>query len=44
MQSDYFRLCYILVEGGLYVDADDVYQGMDIDYLFTDSRLKINPL
>jgi mannosyltransferase OCH1-like enzyme len=44
MQSDYFRLCYILVEGGLYVDADDVYQGMDIDYLFTDSRLKVNPL
>src|SRR5690349_6206032 len=24
MQADYFRLCYLLVEGGLYVDADDV--------------------
>src|SRR5450756_2058430 len=23
MQSDYFRLCYILVEGGCYIDADD---------------------
>ena len=44
MQSDYFRLCYILVEGGMYVDADDVYQGMSIDHLFTDSRLKVNPL
>ena len=24
MQADYFRLCYLLVEGGFYVDADDV--------------------
>lgn len=44
MQSDYFRLCYVLVEGGLYVDADDVYHGKDIEHLFTDNRLKVNPL
>ena len=44
MQSDYFRLCYILVEGGFYLDADDVYGGAAIDHLFGDGRLKIQPL
>lgn len=44
MQSDYFRLCYISVEGGFYVDMDDVHQGSTIDDLFTDGRLKIQPL
>jgi Glycosyltransferase sugar-binding region containing DXD motif len=44
MQSDYFRLCYILVEGGCYVDADDVYDGSKIQHLFNDGRLKIQPL
>ncbi len=44
MQSDYFRLCYILAEGGCYVDADDVYCGSAIHHLFSDSRLKIQPL
>ena len=24
MQADYFRLCYLLVEGGCYIDADDI--------------------
>jgi hypothetical protein len=44
MQSDYFRLCYILVEGGCYIDADDVYDGSQIQHLFSDCRLKIQPL
>lgn len=44
MQADYFRLCYLLVEGGFYVDADDVCIGTQIDWLFDDSRLKIQPL
>lgn len=44
MQSDYFRLCYILVEGGCYIDADDVYSGSQILPLFSDGRLKIQPL
>lgn len=44
MQSDYFRLCYILVEGGCYIDVDDVYDGAQIQYLFNDGRLKIQPL
>jgi len=44
MQSDYFRLCYILAEGGCYIDADDVYDGPQIQHLFSDGRLKIQPL
>lgn len=44
MQADYFRLCYLLVEGGFYVDADDVCIGTDIDWLFEDGRLKLQPL
>ena len=44
MRSDYFRLCFILVNGGFYVDADDVYQGTDIEHLFQDNKLKIQPL
>jgi len=44
MQSDYFRLCYIFVEGGCYIDADDVYNGAQIQHLFNDGQLKIQPL
>lgn len=44
MQSDYFRLCYIFVEGGCYLDADDVHNGPAIERLFDDGRLKIQPL
>jgi mannosyltransferase OCH1-like enzyme len=44
MQADYFRLCYLVVEGGFYVDADDVCVGTHIDWLFNDSRLKVQPL
>jgi hypothetical protein len=44
MQADYFRLCYLLVEGGFYVDADDVCVGTQISCLFDDGRLKVQPL
>ena len=44
MQSDFFRLCYIFIEGGCYIDADDVYNGKSIDRFFDDGRLKIQPL
>jgi len=44
MQSDYFRLCYLLVEGGCYVDADDFFVGSQISWLFADGRLKVQPL
>lgn len=43
MKSDYFRYSYIFVEGGFYIDADDVYHGTSIDHLFTDGRLKLQP-
>jgi hypothetical protein len=43
MKSDYFRYSYIFVEGGFYIDADDVYHGGSIDHLFTDGRLKLQP-
>ena len=44
MQSDYFRLCYIFVEGGCYIDADDVYNGAPIQHFCGDGRLKLQPL
>ena len=43
MKSDYFRYSYIFVEGGFYIDADDIYHGGNIDHLFTDGRLKLQP-
>ena len=44
MRCDYFRLCYILANGGFYVDADDVYQGADCGRLFGDAKLKVQVL
>jgi len=44
MQADYFRLCYLFVEGGLYVDADDVCIASDIASLFDGRQLKVQPL
>lgn len=44
MQADYFRLCYLFVEGGFYIDADDVCIGDQIEWLFEDGRLKVQPL
>jgi glycosyl transferase-like sugar-binding protein len=43
MMSDYFRYSYVLVEGGFYIDADDIYHGTPIDHLFVDGRLKLQP-
>jgi hypothetical protein len=44
MRSDYFRLCFVLAEGGLYVDADDVLRGAGWRNVFRDGTLKIQPL
>jgi hypothetical protein len=44
MQCDYFRLCFIARNGGFYIDADEYYQGGDLEYLFRDNRLKLQPL
>lgn len=44
MKSDYFRLCYINCSGGMYVDADDVHTGINIDEYFKSPKLKLQPL
>jgi len=44
MQSDFFRLCYIFVKGGCYIDADDDSLCLPIDDFFTNGCLKIQPL
>jgi hypothetical protein len=44
MRSDYLRMCYVLLEGGLYVDADDLLLGEDWRYIFRDGKLKVQPL
>lgn len=43
MMSDYFRYSYVFVEGGFYIDADDVYHGTPVEQLFVDGRLKLQP-
>lgn len=44
MRSDYFRMCFVLAEGGLYVDADDVLLGDGWRSIFEDGALKLQPL
>lgn len=44
MRSDYLRMCFVLEEGGLYVDADDVLLGAGWQYVFRDDALKVQPL
>lgn len=44
MRSDYLRMCFVLAEGGLYVDADDVLIGEGWRHIFRDGRLKVQPL
>ncbi len=44
MRCDYLRMCFLIAEGGLYVDADDVLLGDGWRRLFQDSNLKLQPL
>jgi hypothetical protein len=44
MRSDYLRMCFVLAEGGLYVDADDVLQGPGWKDVFHDGGLKLQAL
>lgn len=44
MRSDYLRLCFLLAEGGLYVDADDVLLGDGWKTIFQSGGLKLQPL
>lgn len=44
MRSDYLRMCFVLAEGGLYVDADDVLLGPGWKDVFRNGTLKLQPL
>jgi len=44
MRCDYFRLCYLYIYGGFYVDSDEFYLNQKIDSLFNDNNIKIQPL
>lgn len=44
MRSDYLRLCFVLAEGGLYVDADDVLLSDGWKRIFRDRTLKVQAL
>jgi hypothetical protein len=44
MRCDYLRLCFVLAEGGLYVDADDELLSDALLGLFDDPKLKLQPL
>jgi mannosyltransferase OCH1-like enzyme len=44
MRSDYLRMCFVLADGGLYVDADDVLLGPGWIDVFRDGALKVQPL
>lgn len=44
MRSDYLRMCFILAEGGMYVDADDVLRGDGWQDIFRNGSLKLQPL
>jgi mannosyltransferase OCH1-like enzyme len=44
MRCDYLRLCFVLAEGGLYVDADDVLLDDGWRYAFRNATLKVQAL
>jgi mannosyltransferase OCH1-like enzyme len=44
MRSDYLRVCFVLAEGGLYVDADDALRGSGWRDVFRNGTLKVQPL
>ena len=44
MRCDFLRMCFVLAEGGFYVDADDVLVGDGWRNIFRDGRLKVQPL
>lgn len=44
MRCDYFRLCYLYICGGFYVDSDELLLNTEIDFLIKSNGLKIQPL
>jgi len=44
MRCDYFRLCYLYILGGFYIDCDELFLDQDISFLFKNNNLKVQPL
>lgn len=44
MRADYFRLCYIALNGGVYIDADDSYAGGSLGDVLSSADLTLQPL
>lgn len=44
MRADYFRLCYLYLNGGIYIDADNKCEKNTLKSFLKDNRLKIQPL
>jgi mannosyltransferase OCH1-like enzyme len=44
MRSDYLRMCFVLAEGGIYVDADDVLVGDGWKLLLRSATVKVQAL
>lgn len=44
MRSDYLRMCFVLADGGVYVDADDVLLGRGWEDVLREGTLKVQPL
>lgn len=43
MRSDYFRLCYLYVFGGFYVDADELFYNKKVESFFLNNNIKVQP-
>lgn len=44
MRCDYFRLCYLYICGGFYVDCDEYLLTSDLNNLFDNDYIKLQPL
>ena len=44
MRCDYFRLCYLYIFGGFYIDCDELYSNQKIDFLYSNNNIKVQPL
>lgn len=44
MRCDYFRLCYLYKCGGFYVDADELLLNTDVELVYKDNNIKVQPL
>lgn len=44
MRCDYFRLCYLYICGGFYIDSDEMLLDAKIETLLENNKVKIQPL